>query len=103
MHKGIRRDGRLNVTALGEFYEDLLKVDAWINARTMAAQANSLLCAKLMQRQPEIQARVAYLARKKGVSSDELWDLILSGEIKNDEPIEPEIPRTGTTKPKYYT
>lgn len=104
MHKGIRRDGRLNVTPLGEFYEDLLKVDAWINARTMAAQANSLLCAKLMQRQVEIRDRIAYLARKKGISSDELWDLILSGEIKNDEPIEPElVPKTGTTKPKYYT
>ena len=54
-----------------------------------------------MQRQPEIQARVAYLARKKGVLVDELWDLILNGEIKNDEPIEPEFPRTGTTKSKY--
>lgn len=103
MHKGIRRDGRLNVTPLGEFYEDLLKVDAWINARTIAAQANSLLCAKLMQRQAEIRDRITYLARKKGVSSDELWDLILSGEIKNDEPIDESIPRTGTTKPKYYT
>ena len=74
-----RKDGRLTIAPIGEFYEDLLKVDALINARTIAAQANSLLCAKLMQRQQEVSDRVVYLAKKKGISSEELWTQILNG------------------------
>lgn len=81
----IRKDGRLVVSPLGEFYEDLLKVDSWINARTIASQANSLLCAKLMQRQVEIRDRVTYLATKRGISAEDLWTQILSGEAEEDE------------------
>lgn len=77
-----RKDGRLTVAPLGEFYEDLLKVDSWINNRTTAIQANSLLCAKLMQRQPEIKERVSYLAKKRDISADELWQQILSGDVE---------------------
>lgn len=78
----IRKDGRLVVAPIGEFYEDLLKVDAWINARTTAVQANSLLCAKLMQRQAEIKERVCYLAQKREISADELWRQILNGDAE---------------------
>lgn len=83
----IRKDGRLVISPLGEFYEDLLKVDSWINARTIASQANSLLCAKLMQRQVEIRDRVTYLAAKRGISAEDLWTQILSGEAEEDETI----------------
>lgn len=83
----IRKDGRLIVSPLGEFYEDLLKVDSWINARTTASQANSLLCAKLMARQTEIRDRVEYLAKKRAISAEELWTQILSGEAEEDETI----------------
>ncbi len=81
----IRKDGRLTVAPLGEFYEDLLKIDSWINARTIASQANSLLCAKLMQRQVEIRDRVNYLANKRGISADELWAQILNGEAQKED------------------
>jgi hypothetical protein len=74
-----RKDGRFTIAPLGEFYEDYLIVDAWINNRTTAIQANSLLCAKLMQRQVEIQSRVEYLAKKRAISAEELWSQILSG------------------------
>lgn len=83
----IRKDGRLVISPLGEFYEDLLRVDSWINARTIASQANSLLCAKLMQRQAEIRDRVTYLAAKRGISAEDLWTQILSGEAEEDETI----------------
>jgi hypothetical protein len=83
----IRKDGRLVVSPLGEFYEDLLKIDSWINARTIASQANSLLCAKLMARQTEIRDRVTYLAAKRGISTEDLWTQILSGEAEEDETI----------------
>ncbi len=81
----IRKDGRLTVAPLGEFYEDLLKVDSWINARTIASQANSLLCAKLMQRQAEIRDRINYLANKRGIPADELWTQILNGEAQKED------------------
>jgi hypothetical protein len=74
-----RKDGRFTVSPLGEFYEDFLIVDAWINNRTTATQANSLLCAKLMQRQTEIRDRVEYLAEKRSISTKEMWAQILDG------------------------
>jgi hypothetical protein len=74
-----RKDGRFTIAPLGEFYEDLLAIDAWINNRTGAAQANSLLCAKLMQRQTEIRDRVEYLAEKRNISAKEMWIQILNG------------------------
>ncbi|MGB8691706.1 MAG: hypothetical protein WCD53_30890 [Microcoleus sp.] len=79
-----KKDGRLTVAPLGEFYEDLLRVDSWINARTIASQANSLLCAKLMQRQAEIRDRIQYLATKRGISAEDLWSQILSGEAERE-------------------
>ena len=80
----IRKDGRLTVAAIGEFYEDLLRVDSWINARTMASQASLLLCEKLMQNQIEIRNQVACLANKRGISANELWNQILSGEAEKE-------------------
>lgn len=74
-----RRDGRFTIAPLGEFYEDFLTVDSWINNRTTATQANSLLCAKLMQRQAEIRDRVQYLAEKRNISTKEMWNQILNG------------------------
>lgn len=74
-----RKDGRFTISPLGEFYRDFLTVDAWINNRTTAIQANSLLCEKLMQRQTEIRDLIAYLAKKRAISTEELWAQILSG------------------------
>ena len=83
-----RRDGRFTIAPLGEFYEDFLTADAWINNRTTAIQANSLLCAKLMQRQTEIRDRVAYLAKKRAISAEELWVQILSGTAQKKSLVE---------------
>lgn len=74
-----RKDGRFTIAPLGEFYEDVLTVDSWINNRTTATQANSLLCARLMQRQTEIRDRVEYLAEKRDISPKEMWVQILNG------------------------
>jgi hypothetical protein len=83
-----RKDERLLVSPLGEFYEDLIKIDAWINARTIAGQANSLLCGKLQEREQRIRDRVEYLASKRGIKADELWKQILKGEARKIEPDE---------------
>jgi len=86
------RRERFSIAPIGEFYRDLLEIDSWINARTASTQANSLLCAKLQEREPKIRERVAYLARKRGISPDEMMLQILKGEavdLMPDEFVEP--------------
>jgi hypothetical protein len=77
------RRERFSIAPVGEFYRDLLEVDSWINARTASTQANSLLCAKLQEREPKIRERVDYLAKKRAISSDEMWVQILRGEAED--------------------
>ena len=52
------KDDRQRISNIGEWYEDLLRVDAAINGRSEALQASSLLCAKLQERQEKIMQRV---------------------------------------------
>lgn len=73
------RKERFSIAAIGEYYRDILEVDAWVNARTASTQATSLLCAKLQEREPRVRERVAYLAQKRGISTDEMWNQILKG------------------------
>lgn len=73
------RKERFSIAPIGEFYMDVLTVDSWINARSRSIQATSLLCAKLQEREPRVRERVNYLAKKRGVSGDELWAQILQG------------------------
>lgn len=80
-----RKDERLMIAPLGEFYEDLLKIDAWATAQTIAGQGKLLLCERLMQRQEGIRSRIEYLATKRGVTIDELWMQVLKGEAKKLE------------------
>lgn len=76
------KDDRPRISPLGEWYEDLLRVDSVINGRSDAQQATSLLCAKLQERQEKIKERVRYLASKRGVSFEEMWLKILKGEYR---------------------
>lgn len=71
---------RLQIPNLGEWYEDLLRVDSLINGRSMPAQGQSLLCAKLQEREEIVRKRVTYLATKRGISPDEMWRQMVSGE-----------------------
>jgi hypothetical protein len=71
---------RLQIPNLGEWYEDLLRVDSLINGRSMPVQGQSLLCAKLQEREENIRKRVTYLAAKRGISHDEMWRQMVSGE-----------------------
>jgi hypothetical protein len=76
------KDDRPRIAAMGEWYEDLLRVDSQINGRSEAQQATSLLCAKLQEREPKIKERVRYLAAKRGVSFEEMWVLLLKGDYE---------------------
>ncbi|NET09098.1 MAG: hypothetical protein F6K16_31220 [Symploca sp. SIO2B6] len=70
---------RFAVPDLGEWYTDLLSIDSWINNRSRAVQAQSLLCAKLQEREQLIEKRLAYVAQKRGITPDELRLQILNG------------------------
>lgn len=85
-----RKDERLAIPALGEYYNDLLTVDSWVNGRTKVAQAQSLLCAKLQERDKLIRERVEYLAKKRGITFDEMWAEILNGSAQKIFPGEGE-------------
>lgn len=77
-----RKDDRLALPALGEWYNDLLMLDAWINNRSKAMQGQSLLCAKLQEREVRINERIDYLAMKRGISAAEMRLQILSGKAQ---------------------
>ena len=79
---------RLVLPGLGEHYHDLLVVDSTINARTPAQQAHSLLCARLQGQQGDIRERVEYLAKKRGITFDEVWEQILKGDFEKIDPSE---------------
>lgn len=70
---------------LGEYYQDMLSLDAYITGRTPSSQAGSLLGAKLQEREPKIKERLQYLATKRGVTVEELTAQILNGNIDNDD------------------
>ncbi|WP_414623865.1 hypothetical protein [Calothrix sp. CCY 0018] len=85
-----RKDERLAIPALGEYYNDILTVDAWVNGRTKVVQAQSLLCAKLQERDKLIKERVEYLAKKRGITFDEMWEQIINGTAQKIIPGEGE-------------
>lgn len=83
-----KKSERLQIPPLGEWYQDLLAIDAAIHDRSEPSQASSLLCGKLQEREPKIRERVQYLARKRNQSFDEMWDDILTGNYEKLTPDE---------------
>lgn len=79
---------RLQIPTIGEWYDDLLRIDAAINDRSFPQQAATLLCAKLQEREDRIRSRVDYLAQKRGISFQQMWDDLLTGEFEKLSPEE---------------
>jgi hypothetical protein len=73
---------------LGEYYDDLLCVDSWINDQTKVQHGKSLLCLKLQEQEPTIKEHVKYLAKKRGISFDEMWFAIVSNKAQRINPNE---------------
>ncbi len=76
----LRRDDRIGMSSLGEYYEDVLEIDARMNARSKAEQARTLVYAKIQEREGKVKERVQYLANKRGISFQEMWDMLLTGD-----------------------
>jgi hypothetical protein len=75
------KDLRLRLSLLGEYYDDLLKLDAYISGRSKASQASNLLKSKLQEREPLINNRLKVLASKRGVTEADLRSSILDGSF----------------------
>lgn len=73
---------RITMSELAEQYQDYLEVDAITNRRSKAEQARTLLYAKLRERKKEIDEKVAYLAKKRRISPEEMFDQILTGQYQ---------------------
>lgn len=83
-----KKSERLQVPSLGEWYGDLLAVDARINDRSEPTQASNLICAKLQEREPRIRERVEYLAQKRGIPFEEMWQQLVTGTYERITPDE---------------
>jgi len=83
-----RKDERLQLAPLGEFYEDLLAIDGWLTGNSVPQQGKSLLSAKLQERESKIRDRVEYLAKKRRISPEQMWDEILTGKAERLSPDE---------------
>lgn len=83
-----KKSDRLQIPSLGEWYGDLLAIDARINDRSEPTQAHNLICAKLQDREPRIRARVEYLAQKRGLSMEEMWRQLVTGTYERITPEE---------------
>lgn len=76
---------RITTSPISEYYIDLLKVDAWLAAKTKSSQATTLLCEGLLAREETIKERIQYIAEKRGIKVNQLW-----AEILEDKAGEPE-------------
>jgi hypothetical protein len=74
-----KRTGRLQIGAISEFYEDLLRADSFLANNSLASQGKSLLQSYLGQKEAKIKERIAYLAQKRNISFEEMWQQIQSG------------------------
>jgi hypothetical protein len=84
---------RVMLSELGEYYSDLLVIEAKIKNRPVATEASSLLCAKLMERETSRNKMLDHLAWKRGVTRQEVIRLILSDKLGpiNPADIPPEL------------
>ena len=73
---------RLRLPVFGELMWDYLMIEAFCKGRSLAQEALSLLGAILYQRAAYREEMIAELARKRGISPDEMRDCILTGRAK---------------------
>ncbi len=74
---------RFYIAPLGEYYDECLTVEAFIKKRTLANEGNSLLCAKLMEREQKRDKILARLAHKRSITPEQLWNDIVTGRAEH--------------------
>lgn len=83
-----KKDDRMRIADLGEFYNDRLIIEAFIKDNTLSQEAASLLRAKLMEREAFREKIIAELARKRGISFEQMWTDVLVGRAVKLSPEE---------------
>jgi hypothetical protein len=76
-----KKQERLYIQQLGEYYEDELKVRAWLNRSTTSLQAKSDLSSFLNMRREDTKEKLQIMADKKGVSYEDLRKAIVEGKV----------------------
>ncbi len=74
-------------------HDDWLTVWAWLNDCSKAAQGASVISFGIRERKSEIERMLEYMAKKRGITSDELFKSILDGTANssgNNEPVSEE-------------
>ncbi len=72
---------RLNIRHPGEFYGDMLAIEAFLKGgRSLSEEACNLLCARLMQRREIRGEMLGHLAAKRKITVNALVDQILKGQ-----------------------
>jgi len=79
---GKQTDDRLSVAPLGEPYMDRLEIEKFLKDSSVPQEAASLLRAKLMEREDYRDKLLAELARKRGISFEQMRDDILTGKAQ---------------------
>ncbi len=76
--------GRIQIRDPGEFYTDMLRIEAFLKGgRSLGEEACNLLCARLMQRAEIRDEMLDHLAMKRGVSREDLVLAILNGTAES--------------------
>ena len=70
---------------LGPYYREMLAVEAALKGRSQTEEGGSLLCAMLQQRTDKRNDMVKYLARRRGMTFEQMWDALLNGDIELTE------------------
>ena len=76
-------DCRPTLNHLGEYYGDRLAFEAWLKKGTLSSQATSILRTALNQRRAATDAKLEYLAAKRGISLEEFQEQILRGNAEH--------------------
>ena len=73
---------KIMLSLTGEFYQDLLTIDAWLEGKPRSTHGANLLGKALNMREQQVKERLEYAAAKRNMTVDELWQAILKGEVE---------------------
>ena len=82
---------RISIRNLGEYYSDMLRIEAFIKDSAPTTQAATMLRAYLNKRTAYRDRVVEYLAWKRGITPEEMKMLIITGkanQLSQDDLVE---------------
>lgn len=77
---------RIDLAQLGEWYANLLTVDAALNASTETSLAIANIKYGLNAKKTRIRETVQYLADQRNIPYQQMWNEILNGKYKQLPP-----------------